>query len=476
MPRRGRKPQPVPKGPLPANARKEMIHVRKQTAINLCKKCVGRIQYRGARATLQNPAVLFARDEKRGRFRGMPEDVVEDMRAEAEEAAVLWDGKSRRAAGAILADVLAGSVDKDLSLRRRVAEAFAGLLADDPDGGTPADDWTPDDVAASAAGADMEVPFEGAPLKTFPEPLPDRSPAEIRDAIACRVLGQPEAAKAAALIVHNHLAGRRTNAVFAGPSGCGKSEIWRVLAREYPGLVRMVDFSRFASEGWAGSLHVRDIFDGMDTQSFQQYGMIAVLDEADKILCEPAVGAGGTDHHALLQNDLLKIMDGDVVEFGAEGKKDPMSVDCSRVSVVMLGAFERLREGQARAARRIGFGHVPSVPADSRGGISHGDLIAAGMRREIAGRVNRITELGPLTADDYKAILQGPVLAGVREAVGQDVRLDDAAAAALAARALETGLGVRWMRSEILNAVDDVLFGRADGTDAPEIDLSGRLP
>ena len=97
------------------------------------------------------------------------------------------------------------------------------------------------------------------------------------------------------------------------------------------------------------------------------------------------------------------------------------------------------------------------------------------MRREIAGRVNRITELSPLTADDYKAILQGPVLAGVREAVGQDVRLDDAAAAALAARALETGLGVRWMRSEILNAVDDVLFGEAGGT-AREIDLSGCLP
>jgi len=32
------------------------------------------------------------------------------------------------------------------------------------------------------------------------------------------------------------------------------------------------------------------------------------------------------------------------------------------------------------------------------------------------------------------------------------------------------------MRSEILNAVDDVLFGRADGANTPEIDLSGRLP
>lgn len=450
--------------------------MRKETAIHLCKKCVGRIQYRGAKATLQNPAALFARDEKRGRFRGMPEDVIEDMRAEAEEAAVLWGGKPRRTAGSILADVLAASVDKNPSLRRCVAEAFAGLLADGPDDETPADgdpagDWTPDDVAASAAGADKEIPFDGAP----PEPFPDRSPAEIRDLVAGRVLGQPEAAKTAALIVHNHLAGRRANALLAGPSGCGKSEIWRVLAREYPGLVRIVDFSRFASEGWAGSLHVRDIFEGMDQDAFQRHGLIAVLDEADKILCEPAVGSSGTDHHALLQNDLLKIMDGDVVEFGEEGKRGPLSVDCSRVSVVMLGAFEKLREGQARDAKRIGFAQAPALPADGSGGIGYDDLIAAGMRREIAGRVNRIVVLDPLSADDYKAILRGPVLDRVQEAVGCKVSIDGATAGVLAERAAASGLGVRWMRSTVLNAIDDMLFDEPDAA-GKEIDLSGRLP
>lgn len=445
--------------------------MRKETAMNLCKKCVGRIQYRGKRATLENPAALFARDEKRGRFRGMPNDVVEDMRAEAEEAAVLWNGKPRRTAGSILVDVLAGSAGKDPSLWRYAAEALAGLLADEPEDEAPADDWTPDDIAASAAGAEIELPFDGA----SPEPFPDRSPVEIRDVIARRVLGQPEAARAAALIVHNHLAGRRTNAVFAGSSGCGKSEIWRTLSKEYPSLVRIVDFSRFASEGWAGSLHVRDIFEGMDREGFDRHGMIAVLDEADKILCERAVGSSGTDHHVLLQNDLLKIMDGDVVEFGEEGKRDPLSVDCSRVSVVMLGAFEKLREGQARAPRHIGFGQTPPSPKKDPGGIGYEDLIAAGMRREIAGRVNRIVELDPLSADDYEAILRGPVLDGVREAVGCKVSIDGATAGVLAKRATASGLGVRWMRSAVLNAIDDMLFNEPDAA-GREIDLSGRLP
>ena len=189
------------------------------------------------------------------------------------------------------------------------------------------------------------------------------------------------------------------------------------------------------------------------------------------------MGSGGTDHHVLLQNDLLKIMDGDVVEFGEEGKRSPLSVDCSRVSVVMLGAFEKLREGQARAAKRIGFGQAPTPtpPGDGHSGIGYDDLITAGMRREIAGRVNRIVELGPLSADDYKAILRGPVLDRVQEAVGCKVSIDGATAGVLAERAAASGLGVRWMRSAVLNAIDDMLFDEPD-TAVREIDLSGRLP
>ena len=464
--------------------------MQKETAIGICRKCVEQVLRRGRKSYIENPAIQFTQKAKDGGFDMLSEDEYKVLLAETEELSRLWGGRSRRTAGDLLLSILESVPDVSGYRVDVLAGALASVLCgpaetdrphDAPEGCTPIgltpDDWTPDDIVAAAAGADREIPFDGAPLGTFPEQFPERSPAEIRDMIASRVLGQPEAARAAALIVHNHLAGRRTNAVLAGPSGCGKSEIWRVLAREYPGLVRVVDFSRFASEGWAGSLHVRDIFEGMDRETFQQHGMIAVLDEADKILCERAVGSGGTDHHVLLQNDLLKIMDGDVVEFGEEGKRSPLSVDCSRVSVVMLGAFEKLREGQARAAKRIGFGQAPTPtpPGDGHSGIGYDDLITAGMRREIAGRVNRIVELGPLSADDYKAILRGPVLDRVQEAVGCKVSIDGATAGVLAERAAASGLGVRWMRSAVLNAIDDMLFDEPD-TAVREIDLSGRLP
>ena len=46
---------------------------------------------------------------------------------------------------------------------------------------------------------------------------------------------------------------------------------------------------------------------------------------------------------------------------------------------------------------------------------------AAGMRREIDGRINRIVSLRPLSVEDYRAILTGPVL--------DDLMFDDPEAA-----------------------------------------------
>lgn len=426
--------------------------MRKETVSALCAQCIDRIQRYGTRACIENIAVTFTQNAKNGAYDDLSDAEYKALLAEVEELAGLWDERPSRTARDILTGILAGAHGISPDQRDGLADAFASLLAApaEPGGPSGSDD---DPFGPNALGPDKD------PFGFGGEPFASRRPAEIRDAVARRVLGQPEAVKAAALIVYNQLSGRRTNAVFAGPSGCGKSEIWRTLSDEYPGMVRMMDFSRFAADGWRGSLHVRDIFDGIDPDDIRRNGLIVVLDEADKIVCEHAVGAGGTDHHALLQNNLLKIMDGDVIEFGDdENKKAALAVDCSKVSVVMLGAFERLMDGKVRDAKRIGFGSAPGAAAGTHRDISYQDLIRAGMRREIAGRVNRIVALGPLSVDDYKSILTGPVLAGIQKTLGCEVDIDRSAAGALAEQAISSGLGVRWMRSAVQNAIDDAMF------------------
>lgn len=262
------------------------------------------------------------------------------------------------------------------------------------------------------------------------------------------------------MVVYNHGEGRRGNAVFCGPSGCGKSEIWRHLAKELPKLIRIVDASRLSAEGWKGSFHLRDIFDGIPAEDLQARGLIVVLDEADKLCCETAVGAGGTNYNALTQNSLLKMLDGDVIEFGhEEGGRKPFSVDCSRVSVVLLGAFEQLMQSKSRASGGIGFGAAPRIECGyGNSKITYDDLIAAGMRREIAGRINCIVSLHPLSADDYRRILLGPVLDDLQATGQYRIKIDGQYADSLVEQAVASGLGVRWMKSQVLNALDDLIF------------------
>lgn len=429
--------------------------MRKKSAFDFCLCCLQRITDEGSGHFIENPAVQFTADAKNGVFDDLTDEEYQVALDEVEQIASIWDNKPRMTAGAILLYVLERMPASPEQLDA-IAKPLAELL-----------DW-PDPERPEGSGASRTT------LRpVLKRACAVRSPREIRDSISPRVMGQPEAVKAAAMITYNHLSGRRSNAVFCGPSGCGKSEIWRALSGEYPGLVRMVDFSRFSAEGWNGSLHLRDIFQGISSDDIRQRGLIVVLDEADKILCEHAVGSGGTDHNALLQNDLLKMMDGDVIEFGDDNKKSAFSVDCSKVSVVMLGAFEKLLEGKVRDARHIGFGSgAAGADAGNHRDISHDDLIRAGMRREVAGRVNKIVALDPLSPDDYRAILKGPMLSSVRKSVKRHIRMDDATADELVARAVKSGLGVRWMRSAVCNAVDEVLFD--DPYAGHRIDLSGR--
>lgn len=67
---------------------------------------------------------------------------------------------------------------------------------------------------------------------------------------------------------------------------------------------------QLACDGWKGSYHIKDIF-LEELQNGRNPGhLLVVIDEADKLF-EPAVASGGTDFSKMIQNEFLKIMDGD---------------------------------------------------------------------------------------------------------------------------------------------------------------------
>ena len=389
----------------------------------------------GPDARLDNPALEFTGKAKAGEYDSLSDEEYEALLKECETLAAFWHEYPSRSAADVLADALA-SLSANAVTLRRLARVLArcGMTV-------------PQKAAAAVSAGDVVAP---AAL----------SPRSIYRCLDKRIHGQDKAKKAASMAVYNHLEGRRSNSLFCGPTGSGKTEIWRQLALEYPKLIRVVDASRLAADGWKGSVHLRDIFDGIPESRLKNDGLIVVLDEADKMICEPQIGSSGTDYSAIIQNSLLKMLDGDVLEFGYEDSRRPaFRVDCSRVSVVLLGAFEKLLGLKSRSSGGLGFAAPPRTEYSySNTAITADDLIRAGMRREIAGRINRITALSPLTVDEFEFILTGLVLHDLEQSNKCTITIDENSARSLAEEAKASGLGVRYMRSRVMSALDDLVF------------------
>ena len=159
-------------------------------------------------------------------------------------------------------------------------------------------------------------------------------------------------AKAASMLLYNHLHGKKRNVLFAGPTGCGKTEIWRVLSQLYPNI-QVVDGTMLTMEGWSGAFKLRDIFANMSRE--QAESAIVVIDEFDK-LCEPKYGSGGNNYSAAMQNELLKMIEGNKVFFPEDKGKVAMEFDTSKISFVFCGSFETLITRKREINSSIGFG------------------------------------------------------------------------------------------------------------------------
>ena len=280
-----------------------------------------------SRTTLHNPAIKFTADCKAGRFDKTSDAEYQNLLYRIEECSALFrDKPSAPADDLLLKAIRATRLDRDeiMALTDTLARASERV----------------DYVTAWKKGNDTITPAL------------DMSPTDIYNIINGGVSGQEVAKRAAALVVYNHVHGRKRNAVFAGPTGCGKSEIWRVLSRRFP-FIRIFDATLISADGWKGSLHFRSILEFVPEA--ERAHMVMVLDEADKMIA-PAVGSGGCDFGLKVQDNLLKILDGDMLTFEAEEKRDGFSCDCSGVSVVLLGAFERVyKRKNRRQPNSIGF-------------------------------------------------------------------------------------------------------------------------
>ena len=447
--------------------------MRKNSCVHFFEKYLDEISKGRGYREHKNPAVQFVKDAKSGKFDKVSDADYAILLRDTEDISAFWLDKPEQKASDILRVALE-NIDIDEYSLLKIATILSECYSSSVDSFAPeelnsdSDDSTDDFDFKEYFSEEMPTNERGLPFQeTVKENITDmklNSPKEIYDWLSNHIYGQEKAVKAAATLLYNHTQGRKRNFLFVGPTGCGKTEIWRACRQLYP-YIYIIDSAIITGEGWAGSFKVNNIFDGMSQQEAEK--AIIVFDEFDK-LCEPQIGSGGTNHSLVAQNELLALIEGKTVRL-----KD-YNIDTSKISFAFCGSFETLTQIKtAREAKQsIGFG------ANLEKKKAHlvyedvwqpSDLVKyAGMRQEIAGRINQIVQLSPMTAEDYKEILNDNQISPLHQLERQyDVTLylDTDTEQKLVQEAEETHMGVRYLRSRIQQMLDEQMFQDCDQTE-----------
>ena len=418
----------------------------KEKAFDFWKTYIGLLANDAADVPMTNPAVKFVADAKAGKYDEVSDAEYDKLLNYTEELASFWQNKHKATVGEIVWEALLHT-----DVNPRETEKLAQILSE-----------------ASARTTYKPKAEKTAPEATFDETLFDEdalawTPQMIYDYLDEHVYRQENAKKAAAIMLYNHLHGRKRNMLLAGPTGCGKTEIWRSLQKKFP-FIKIVNGPQLACDGWKGSYHIKDIF--LEEPEEKSKKMLVVIDEADKLF-EPSIGASGVDFSRKIQNEFLKLMDGDKAEFVSEGNNaKKTTVDCSHVSFVFCGSFETLLQNREDQPTAIGFFQNTDSEEEPET-ITIEDLITYGnVRREIAGRIQQIVTLNALTAVDFEYILDSPKqmspIYQMERLYMVNLSVDEKTKQLLAKKAAEKNLGCRYIRSQIQSMLDEKMFHQPD--------------
>ena len=141
-------------------------------------------------------------------------------------------------------------------------------------------------------------------------------------------------------------------------------------------------------------------------------------------------------------------------------------VDCSGISIVLCGSFERMLQAKSESSENIGFGRQERKESQIAE-CTEEDLIQYGnVRREIAGRISQIVTLETLDADDFEKILESEMspIQKMEKAHNVLLAVDKDSRKKLASDAAKSGLGCRYIRSKLQGMLDEQMF------DVPDVD------
>lgn len=271
------------------------------------------------------------------------------------------------------------------------------------------------------------------------------------------------------------------NLFVLGKSGMGKSSAIKAAA-DILGMTLVVeDASELRGAGWKGK-QVSDIVYDIAKATLKRNKTleeadefaIVVLDEIDKVF-EPRA----KDRTFSPVANLLKFIEGTEISLGEGEKRMTLSTD--NILFIGIGAFDGLDEiiKERMAPKRLGFFTEESsrdLPdKDILKNVTTEDLHTYGVSEQLLGRFPIITVMNELTAADYENILLKSEISPVSELnnllqkeEGVEISMTPDAAAHMAERITDRGIGARGLQSELVKVLKEPLYHLPDKRDVCE--------
>ena len=235
------------------------------------------------------------------------------------------------------------------------------------------------------------------------------------------IINQDRAKKILSVAVYNHykrmkcMEGHddveieKSNVIMMGPSGCGKTAMLSHLAKLLDIPFAVTDASSLTEAGFVGAdveVAVRNLYYAADKNVEKTEHGIIYLDEFDKIARKSGENNSITADpgHEGVQQALLKMLEGSVVEFTSRGqRKHPEApttkIDTTNILFIVGGAFVGIEKLIAKRLQKndlaIGFGaEIKNKNKDAKYDdlirqVTPEDLMRFGIIPEIIGQIGR---------------------------------------------------------------------------------------
>ncbi len=348
------------------------------------------------------------------------------------------------------------------------------------------------DEHAAAQAEDAKQVFAGE----LDDILAKNKPHIIKQYLDEYIINQDRAKKILSVAVYNHYKRmkygyqhddgteiEKSNVIMLGPSGCGKTALLSHLSRLLDIPFAVTDASSLTEAGFVGAdveVAVRNLYYAADKDVEKAEHGIIYLDEFDKIARKSGANNSITADpgHEGVQQALLKMLEGSVVEFASRGqRKHPeaptIKVDTKNILFIVGGAFVGIDEVIAKRlnkASSIGFGAEVQGKEDKPKfdelihKVRPEDLMQYGIIPEIIGRLPVICTLETLDEDALLRILTEPKNAPVKQYQkllamdNVELEFQEDALRAVARKAIERKTGARSLKGIIEDIMLDVMF------------------